>query len=75
MPGSTVVVFGAGATKACGGPLSNEILPDALDLRDAFERKDFIDLAEEFLVQNFNLPPEPRDRRPEGPVPSSGVRR
>ena len=25
----TVVVLGAGATKACGGPLTNEILPGA----------------------------------------------
>ncbi len=28
MNNRTVVVFGAGATKACGGPLTNEILPD-----------------------------------------------
>jgi hypothetical protein len=38
-PGRTVVVFGAGATKACGGPLTDEILPDALALRNTLERE------------------------------------
>ena len=28
MPTNPVVVFGAGATKACGGPLTSEILRD-----------------------------------------------
>ena len=29
MPENTVIIFGAGATKACGGPQQNEILRDA----------------------------------------------
>ena len=29
----TVLIFGAGATKACGGPLTNEILPRTFELR------------------------------------------
>ena len=29
----TVVIFGAGATKACGGPLTSEILPQSFRLR------------------------------------------
>jgi hypothetical protein len=33
--GRTVVVFGAGATKACGGPLTNGILPEVLALKRA----------------------------------------
>jgi len=31
MPENTVIIFGAGATKACGGPQQNEILRDAYD--------------------------------------------
>jgi hypothetical protein len=61
--GRTVVVFGAGATKACGGPLTNEILPDALALKRRLERAGYIALVERFLGQNFNLPP-PSKRRP-----------
>jgi hypothetical protein len=55
--GSTVVIFGAGATKACNGPLTNEILPDAFAVRHAFTRQDNLDLLAEFLVANFGLPP------------------
>lgn len=53
----TVVIFGAGATKACGGPLTNEILPDALRSRNHLTRKDHIDRVEAFLVDKFSLPP------------------
>ena len=56
MNNRTIVVFGAGATKACGGPLTNEILPDALASRRHLARQDHIDLLETFLVENFNLP-------------------
>jgi hypothetical protein len=28
---NTIVLFGAGATKACGGPLTNEIIPQAFE--------------------------------------------
>jgi hypothetical protein len=47
--------LGAGATKACGGPLTNEILPDAFASRDKLGRADHIDRLEAFLVENFNL--------------------
>jgi len=56
------VIFGAGATKACGGPLTNEILPDALALKRQLERTGYLALVERFLVKNFNLPPATRRR-------------
>ena len=52
----TVVIFGAGATKACGGPLTNEILPDVFTSRARLARQEHLNLLEQFLVQNFNLP-------------------
>lgn len=71
---STVVIFGAGATKACGGPLTNEILPLAYDphvrneiaqssQRNLIEREGYADLLEEFLVENFHLPRLADDRK------------
>lgn len=52
-----VVVLGAGATKACGGPLTDEILPNA------FEQSASVKLQqlEQFLERHFGLP-EPSDR-------------
>jgi NAD-dependent SIR2 family protein deacetylase len=56
----TVVVLGAGATKACGGPLTNEILPGAFRPQDEGQlTKDAgLDLSEleRFLFNNFSLP-------------------
>ena len=63
MLGRTVVVFGAGATRACGGPLTNEILPDLLAKRGTLEREGYLKLVELFLVDIFNLPRT--GRRPE----------
>jgi hypothetical protein len=63
MLGRTVVVFGAGATKACGGPLTNAILPDLLALRRSLEREGYLELVDRFLVENFNVPRT--GRRPE----------
>lgn len=64
MPSNTVVLFGAGATKACGGPLTNEILPQAFEpsVRNEIEREDYLDLLDEFLIENFYLPPQQADR-------------
>ena len=64
MTTKTVLVFGAGATFACGGPLTNEILPQAFDppVRSVIEREYYIDLLDEFLVENFHIPREQRDR-------------
>src|SRR5262245_50910197 len=51
-----VVIFGAGATKACGGPLTNEILPDVFASRAQLARRDHVERLEQFLVDNFHLP-------------------
>src|SRR5213595_2096663 len=47
-----VVVLGAGATKACGGPLTGEILPRAF----LPPRKFGLANLEAFLTQHFGLP-------------------
>ena len=48
MASDTIVLFGAGATKACGGPLTNEILPEAFQpvVRPEIEREYYIDLLD-----------------------------
>lgn len=65
--GPTVVIFGAGATKACGGPLTSEILPDALAHARALERGDHLKRVDRFLVDNFNVPAQTRRREDEIP--------
>src|SRR6266849_3552309 len=62
----TIVIFGAGATKACGGPLTNEILPQAFEptVRSEIRREGYDDLLERFLTQNFHLPPATEPRKP-----------
>src|SRR5262245_27067896 len=64
MASTTVVLFGAGATKACGGPLTNEILPQAFQpaVRKAIEREYYVDLLDRFLVENFHVPQQPTAR-------------
>jgi hypothetical protein len=64
MTSNTVVVFGAGATKACGGPLTNEILPQAFEptVRAEIEREEYLDLLDQFLFQNFHVPYNQADR-------------
>jgi hypothetical protein len=54
-----VVVFGAGATKACDGPLTAEILPQAMQLRNELERDGQLAEVEIFLREHFHLPPAP----------------
>lgn len=56
MRSGTAFIFGAGATKACGGPLTNEILPRAFALQEFINREDFLNKLEEFLRENFHLP-------------------
>jgi hypothetical protein len=56
MRGGTAFIFGAGATKACGGPLTNEILPRAFELISVIEREEFLSDLGEFLRGNFHLP-------------------
>lgn len=67
MASDTVVIFGAGATRACGGPLTNEILPQAFEpsVRSQIEREYYIDLLDRFLVENFHLPQQQADRTDE----------
>ncbi|HEY0426315.1 MAG TPA: hypothetical protein VGC76_00785 [Pyrinomonadaceae bacterium] len=71
---STVVIFGAGATKACGGPLTNEILLQAYDPKvrqeiaksgqqKLIQREGYADILEEFLVENFHLPKDSKKRK------------
>jgi hypothetical protein len=71
---NTVVIFGAGATKACGGPQTAEILPQAYDpvlrkeieeggFKDLMQREGFVDLLDEFLVANFHLSRETATRQ------------
>ncbi len=56
MRSDTVLIFGAGATKACGGPLTNEILPRAYELQVIIEREGFLSNLADFLLENFHLP-------------------
>jgi hypothetical protein len=57
-----VIVFGAGATAACGGPTTDQILPSAFQgfygptLPASFQREDFFGTVEQFLVNVFQLP-------------------
>lgn len=53
-----VIIFGAGATKACGGPLTAEILPDAFRMRTEIEREGYLELVDEFLSRVFHVPAE-----------------
>ncbi len=60
-----IVVLGAGATKASGGPLTAEILPRAFTLQEVLQREDFYPILERFLVENFHLPSDANARGPE----------
>lgn len=60
----TVVVFGAGASAACGAPVTNEILwkafcdPDLLNtLSRSGERKEDVDRVWYCLTKHFHVPP------------------
>jgi hypothetical protein len=63
-------IFGAGATKACGGPLTNEILPKAFRLAEDNNpsgtfNKQRLSLVNSFLVQIFHVPPDIGSRQNE----------
>jgi hypothetical protein len=60
----TVLVLGAGATKAAGGPLTCEILHDALTLPNP-QYPELLQKVDEFLVANFHLHPDRAMRVPE----------
>jgi hypothetical protein len=63
-----VVIFGAGATKACGGPMTDEILPHAFGSfrgkrrPPSYAREGFFDDVEGFLRDQFHLPAAPGRR-------------
>ena len=64
MPNQPVIILGAGATKACGGPLTDDILPAALNGEVADggrqvridDREDLLGLSHQFLSSCFNVP-------------------
>jgi hypothetical protein len=62
-----IFVFGAGATKACGGPLTAEILPAAFSspVREALVRKDLAEYVNDCLIQHFHVPTALEERRGE----------
>ncbi len=59
-----VIILGAGATKACGGPLTDEILPAALNgeiIQDertsrVRDREELLQFTRDFLGECFNVP-------------------
>ena len=63
----TVIFLGAGATKACGGPLTGEILPNILKGKNpsqsptAVGSAERIDLLEDFLTQQFHVTAKSKD--------------
>jgi hypothetical protein len=64
MTDNPVIILGAGATKACGGPLTDEILPAALNGKMAHDderilvndREQLLQLTRTFLGECFNVP-------------------
>jgi hypothetical protein len=66
-----VVIVGAGATKACGGPLTNEILPRAFELEEVLQREDFFPVLNGFLMENFHLPESRDERQPDHYPPAA----
>jgi hypothetical protein len=52
-----VLVLGAGATRACNGPLTNEILLEADKAAVQIEREGYLTLLDRFLIDVFRLPP------------------
>jgi len=87
MSNKPVIILGAGATKACGGPLTDEILPAAL--KNWFEmdgqqfsvnnREDLLYLAKDFMQECFNVPADndliTKDTCPSLPMVLSMLRR
>lgn len=59
-----IAIFGAGATKACGGPLTNEILHQAFEFEEIIEREDFLHTLDNFLIENFHIPRDRSVRKP-----------
>ena len=64
-----VIILGAGATKECGGPLTNEILPKAFSILGIEE--DSLRILGDFLKEQFYVPlsSESRDKDDFPPLP------
>ena len=58
-PIGPVLILGAGATRACNGPMTNDILFEADQAAAEIEREGYISLLDRFLVDVFRLPPKP----------------
>ena len=59
MKENSVFIFGAGASKACGGPLTDEILYDAFcdeAVRAILERPKDVEFVRECLSEHFHVP-------------------
>lgn len=57
-PIGPVLILGAGATKACLGPLTNEILFESDRVAQNFQRQDYVTLVDGLLTNIFRLPPK-----------------
>jgi hypothetical protein len=55
--GGPVLILGAGATRACNGPLTNEVLLEADKAVTDIEREGYLALLDRFLEEVFHLPP------------------
>jgi hypothetical protein len=65
----TVIFLGAGATKACGGPLTNEILPTILGNSPTYDPAGRLPTLHRFLEEQFHISPSsPRDFYPGLPM-------
>jgi hypothetical protein len=65
-----VIIFGAGATKDCGGPLTNNILPEAFKADPSLlQQQEAIKLLHDFLDQCFPLPAERHESEDYPPLP------
>src|SRR5215213_2480616 len=87
MTETPIIILGAGATKACGGPLTDEILPAALNGKMAHDdqktlvadREELLALTSMFLSECFNVTvdghPVTKDECPSLPMVLSMLRR
>jgi hypothetical protein len=64
---NTVFVFGAGATRACGGPLTADILPEAFGTaaKPPLRLETLAVPLEDCLVRHFHVPRDISSRKPE----------
>ena len=62
-----VLVLGAGATKACNGPMTNDILLEADRAAGIIEREDYLALIDSFLTDVFHVPPRSSRTKPSYP--------